>query len=83
MNLKSLQSSVLTLNPELRSLPRGSLLSQGTGVPVTELHWDLLALMPLSVWASVHGGETALALVSLPGHVISLEGVLVHAELCI
>lgn len=69
---------MLTLNPELPSLAGGLVLSQGTGVPATELHGDLLALMLLSVWASVQGGETALALVSLPGHVISLEGVLAH-----
>ena len=36
--------------------------------------------MPLSVWALVQGGKTALALVSLPGHVISLEGGLARSE---
>lgn len=36
--------------------------------------------MLLSVQASVQGGETALALVSLPGHVASLEGGLACSE---
>lgn len=60
--------------------PTSSLLSQGTGLPATEQHWDLLAFMLLSAWASVRGGETALALVSLPGHVVSLEGGLARSE---
>lgn len=36
--------------------------------------------MPLGAWASVRGGETALALTSLPGHVASLEGGLACSE---
>lgn len=34
-------------------LPTSLRLSQGTGVPVTERHWDLLVLLLLSAWASV------------------------------
>lgn len=34
-------------------LPTSLPLSQETGVPVTERHWDLLALLLLSAWASV------------------------------
>lgn len=60
--------------------PTSSLLSQGTGVPATEWHRDLLALVPLSAWASVQGGETALAVVSLPGHITSLEGGLARSK---